>query len=145
MATGRHLSLEQLERRRRPEPSFKSRLAMTCHCLCQKPIGDFTVEDHRIMIGQKLGLKHLLPLAIEILQDDPLARGDFFQAIYFEMLFAMERRNSAPSRNLHSKSLRSASARLRRSRKIPIVFSASFAPSLSKNLPIFVIAGMLGK
>ena len=78
MATGRHLSLEQLERRRRPEPSFKSRLAMTCHCLCQKPIGDFTVEDHRIMIGQKLGLKHLLPLAIEILQDDPLARGDFF-------------------------------------------------------------------
>jgi hypothetical protein len=41
-------------------------------------LDDFTVEDLRIMIGQKIGLLHLLPLAIKILKHDPLAEGDYY-------------------------------------------------------------------
>jgi hypothetical protein len=33
------------------------------------------------MIGQSIGLPYLLPLALEHLRKDPLAEGDFFQAI----------------------------------------------------------------
>lgn len=41
-------------------------------------IDDFTAEDLRIMIGQKIGLKFLVPLALKKLAEDPLASGDFF-------------------------------------------------------------------
>jgi hypothetical protein len=42
-------------------------------------LDDFTVEDLRIMIGQKkIGLVHLLRLAIKTLTIDPLAEGDYY-------------------------------------------------------------------
>jgi hypothetical protein len=71
-------TLEQLEGQTWPEPDFNSQLVETCHRLRTKPLDDFTVEDLRIMIGQKIGLLHLLPLAIKILKDDPLAEGDCY-------------------------------------------------------------------
>jgi len=36
-----------------------------------------TVEDLRLLIGQNLGLKYLLPLAIKTLESDAYAEGDF--------------------------------------------------------------------
>ena len=71
-------TLEQLEEQTWPEPDFSSQLVETCHRLRTKPLDDFTVEDLRIMVGQKIGLLHLLPLAIKILKDDPLAEGDYY-------------------------------------------------------------------
>ena len=42
------------------------------------PLKDFSVEDLRIMIGQKISLPILIPLALETLKDDPFAEGDYF-------------------------------------------------------------------
>jgi CDI immunity proteins len=41
-------------------------------------LNEFTIDDLRLMIGQKISLNHLMPLAIERLQSDPLAEGDYY-------------------------------------------------------------------
>jgi hypothetical protein len=51
-------------------------LIRRCHELRTKPLRDFTVEDLRIMIGQQIGLRHLVPLALDRLRADPLVEGD---------------------------------------------------------------------
>lgn len=59
-------------------PSYGSHLVQTCHALRHKPVGSFSVEDLRIMIGQGISLAVLIPLALERLKLDPLAEGDYF-------------------------------------------------------------------
>ncbi|MFE7530326.1 contact-dependent growth inhibition system immunity protein [Kitasatospora sp. NPDC057542] len=76
----RDRSLEELENDRWPAPSGgETRLMATAHELRRKPIGDLTVEDMRLLIGQDVGLAHLLPLAIEVLRENPLAEGDMYE------------------------------------------------------------------
>ena len=75
----RLLTLENLERDVWGPPTFTSHLVTTCHKLRKKPLQDFTVEDLRMMIGQDIGSKYLLPIALEKLQENPLAEGDFYE------------------------------------------------------------------
>jgi hypothetical protein len=49
-----------------------------CHALRSKPIDEFTVEDLRLMIQQQIGLRYLVPIALQHLREDPLAEGDFY-------------------------------------------------------------------
>src|SRR5262245_30126818 len=74
----RRKTLDQLDPPAWGEPDFRSHLVQTCHRLRRKPIGEFSVEDLRIMIGQSIGLPWLIPLALEVLERDPLAEGDFY-------------------------------------------------------------------
>ena len=50
-----------------------------------KPLSDFTVGDLRVMIERQLSLRQLVPLAIEILEENPLAEayhpGDLLEAV----------------------------------------------------------------
>ncbi len=71
-------SLQELEGQDWGEATYPSYLVRTCHALHRKPLRDFTVEDLRIMIGQNLSLDYLIPLALEHLQRDPFAAGDFY-------------------------------------------------------------------
>ncbi|MFG3296598.1 contact-dependent growth inhibition system immunity protein [Streptomyces sp. NPDC048179] len=76
----RERCLEELERDRWPAPpAGASRLAVTVHALRRRPVGELSVEDLHLMIGQNVGLAHLLPLAVEILRDDPMAQGDLYE------------------------------------------------------------------
>ncbi|MGC4987610.1 contact-dependent growth inhibition system immunity protein [Streptomyces sp. DT193] len=76
----RDRSLEDLERDRWPAPpADSSRLVSTAHALRCRPIGGLTVENLRLLIGQDVGLAHLLPLALEVLRDDPMAEGDMYE------------------------------------------------------------------
>src|SRR5258708_17950229 len=74
----RNRSLQELDGQDWGEATFPSYLVRTCHALRRKPLRDFTVEDLRLMIGQNIGLEYLVPLAIERLQCDPFAAGDFY-------------------------------------------------------------------
>ena len=56
-------TLDELEGVAWGEPTFDSYLVTTCHRLRTKPVDEFSVEDLRIMIGQQIGLPHLVPLA----------------------------------------------------------------------------------
>ena len=40
---------------------------------------EFEIEDFRIMIGQNIGLKYLIPLALEILNNNILSEGDYYE------------------------------------------------------------------
>ena len=57
---------------------WPSALVTTCKRLYDKPLKDFTTEDLRIMIGQKIGLEFLVPIALERLVENPFEQGDFY-------------------------------------------------------------------
>jgi hypothetical protein len=60
-------------------PDDSSHLIRTCHSLRKKRLEDFSPEDLRILIGQQIGIQHLVPLALTVLQDNPLAEGNFYE------------------------------------------------------------------
>lgn len=60
-------------------PLDASALIQKCYALRKKKLSDFTVEDLRVMIGQKEGIKYLLPIAIDLLNKDPFVEGDYYE------------------------------------------------------------------
>jgi hypothetical protein len=74
----RSKSLQQLEGEDWGEPTYNSHLVRECHRLRRISLRDFTIENLRIMIGQNISLKYLVPLALERLRADPYAEGDFY-------------------------------------------------------------------
>lgn len=76
-------TLEELENNKWGAPTYNSHLVTTCHRLRKIPIGDFSTEDLRIMLGQSIGVKYLMPLALDILRKDPLSEGDFYPGDLF--------------------------------------------------------------
>ena len=71
-------TLEELDGEIWGEPELNSHLIVTCHRLRKKPIDEFTTEDLRIMIGQNIGLQFLVSKAVERLENDSLAEGDYY-------------------------------------------------------------------
>jgi hypothetical protein len=59
-------------------PADSSFLVRRCLELRRKPLTLFTAEDLRIMLGQRLAVPILLPLATEVLATDPLVEGDLY-------------------------------------------------------------------
>jgi hypothetical protein len=84
----RSKSLQQLEDSDWGEPTYDSHLVTTVHQLRRKPLNEFSVEDLRIMIGQGIGLPFLVPLAVEQLEQNPLAGSDLFEG---DLLYAVLR------------------------------------------------------
>lgn len=77
--TRRGLSLDSLEGTSSPSPeSGKSSLVTRCLRLRKVPLKDLDAGDLRLMIGQREGLKFLLPLTIEQLSADPMIDGSYY-------------------------------------------------------------------
>ncbi|MEV8477546.1 contact-dependent growth inhibition system immunity protein [Streptomyces sp. NPDC051173] len=73
-------SLDELESDRWPAPAADAtRLVATVHALRRRPIGSLTVEELRVLIRQDVGLPCLLPLAMKVLRENPLAEGDMYE------------------------------------------------------------------
>jgi hypothetical protein len=73
----RQRTLDELEGHTWGPPTFDSHLVTECHRLRKVPLEQFTAENLRIMIGQKIGLPHLVPLALERLEENPFTAGDY--------------------------------------------------------------------
>ena len=58
-----------------PAPNQATSLVLKCHRLRRKDIASFTPEDVRVLIGQGIGLPHLTPLALAVLEREPLEAG----------------------------------------------------------------------
>jgi CDI immunity proteins len=71
------LTLEQLENDVWPEPSVRTSLIDTCHRLRRVPIHTLTAGDIRLLLGQRIGVRHLVPRAIELLREDPLLDASY--------------------------------------------------------------------
>ena len=72
------MTLEQFEGEAWEQPGDGTPLIRRAWQLRKKTIAAFTVEDLRLMLGQRVGVEHLLPRALEVLHDDPFAEGDFY-------------------------------------------------------------------
>lgn len=46
--------------------------------LYKKAVKELTVEDLRLMIGQGVGLEYLIPLATDLLSENPFVEGDYY-------------------------------------------------------------------
>jgi hypothetical protein len=76
-------TLDELDPPAWPDAESQSGLIATCHRLRRKPLDEFTTEDLRVMIGQRIAPNILLPLAVEQLINEPLASGDCYPGDLF--------------------------------------------------------------
>ena len=83
-------SLNQLLGDLASDTTDSSALVRTCLTLYKKPLKDFTVENLRVMIGQDIGLEFLIPLAVEVLQENPFAEGDYYPGDLLSMVMKVE-------------------------------------------------------
>ena len=72
-------TLEEIEKESWVEPQLDSRLARECHRLRKVPVNKLSTENLRLLIGQKISLNILVPLALEILELNPLAEGKMYR------------------------------------------------------------------
>ncbi|AGL14299.1 contact-dependent growth inhibition system immunity protein [Actinoplanes sp. N902-109] len=90
MADPREQTLEQIEGDAWGEaPANATKLIATVHRLRREPVGMLSVEDLRVLVGQRVGVAVVVPLALGILERDPLAEGDFYPG---DLLTAVLRR-----------------------------------------------------
>ena len=72
-------SLEELHNEKCNKSDFNSNLASECRRLWSVPLSEFSIENLRMLIGQSIGLKFLVPVALDILAVNPLAEGDMYK------------------------------------------------------------------
>ncbi|MGW0522526.1 contact-dependent growth inhibition system immunity protein [Crossiella sp. NPDC003009] len=61
-----------------PPPPEATQLIARCHQLRRVPLDQLTPADLRLLIGQRIGLPHLMPLALARLRAEPLLEADFY-------------------------------------------------------------------
>lgn len=71
-------SLEQLENDIWPEPDVHTTLIDTCHRLRRIPIDALSAGDVRMLLGQRIGVRHLVPVAIQLLNADPMLEATIY-------------------------------------------------------------------
>ncbi len=96
----RNKSLQELEHDDWGEPTYDSHLVKTCHELRRKPLIEFTVEDLRLMIGQAIGLAFLVPIALDRLEKEPLAEGDYYPGDLLTMVLKINEQFWVSNRDL---------------------------------------------
>ena len=84
-------TLQELEGIDWGEPAYQSSVVVNCHRLRRVPLKDFRIEDLRLMIGQKISLNWLIPVALQRLATDPLAAGDMGPGDLLRMVLAVPR------------------------------------------------------
>ncbi|HUE73834.1 MAG TPA: contact-dependent growth inhibition system immunity protein [Pirellulaceae bacterium] len=72
-------SLTQLEEVNWGPPDHSSSLVQDVHRLRDVPLKDLSIGDIRLLIGQSVGLRYLVPVALDSLERDPLAEGTFYR------------------------------------------------------------------
>ncbi|MCW5909657.1 MAG: hypothetical protein KIT62_01225 [Cyclobacteriaceae bacterium] len=86
----RHKTLENLEKTTISKSTYDSHLVRRCTELYKIPLDQFTTEDLRIMIGQQIGLKFLMPLAIETLSQDLFAEGNLYEGDLLKSVLSVD-------------------------------------------------------
>jgi hypothetical protein len=80
-------SLQQLEGSNWGDPApVDTLMVQRCKALRRKPLAELDDEDLRLLIGQQIGLDHLVPTALEKLNIDAVAGGDMYEGALAENL-----------------------------------------------------------
>lgn len=83
-------SIEELENDFWGEPEFGSYVVTACHRARKKPLSELSAEEIRLLVGQRIGLKYILPLAVELIQSEPLLEVTFFEGDLLCQLLRLE-------------------------------------------------------
>jgi len=84
-------TLESLENDYWGPPQSDTYLVTTCHQLRKKPLIDFETEDLRIMIGQNIGLRYLIPMALDELTYYILASGHMYEGDLLKVVLTSDK------------------------------------------------------
>lgn len=71
-------TLTQLENHDWGPPTYDSHLVIECHRLRNVALRELGIEDLGTLIGQDIGLKYVVPIAIDKLQENPWTDGDIY-------------------------------------------------------------------
>jgi len=88
-APDRTKSLEQLDGNVWPHNDFASHVVQESQRLRKIPLSALGVEGLRLLIGQKIGLEFIVPLAIEFVQDHPLIEATYYPGDLLSNLLAL--------------------------------------------------------
>lgn len=72
-------SLNELGENDTKDSNFQSSLADRCAIACNKKLKDISSEELRMLIGQLIGLKYIVPLALSLLEEDPLCNAGLYR------------------------------------------------------------------
>lgn len=72
-------SIEELENDFWEDSNFGSYVVQTSQRARKKPLSQLSKEEVRLLIGQKIGLRYLIPVALSILREDPLVETRYFE------------------------------------------------------------------
>ncbi len=85
-------TIEQLEATPWPEPTpGATELVRRCHALRRVPVGQLGPGDLRVLIGQDIALKHLVPLALGALKAEPMLEAEYYPGDLLVALMSVER------------------------------------------------------
>jgi CDI immunity proteins len=72
-------TIEQLEATQWPEPSRDATaLVHRCHALRRVPLAKLGNGDLRVLIGQGISLKYLMPIALTALEEAPMLEAEYY-------------------------------------------------------------------
>jgi hypothetical protein len=71
-------TLDNLEKTSREEPDFGDNRSQKIYALRQTPLNQFSPEDIRLLVAEGISLPYLIPLAIEKLNKNLFAEGDYY-------------------------------------------------------------------
>jgi len=76
----RRVSIAEIEGMHLSRPGAEaSHFHRRCHEAATKPLSDLTASDLRVLISQDIGLRYVLPIALEIVETAPLLESDHFK------------------------------------------------------------------
>jgi ribosomal protein L7/L12 len=130
----RDRSLRQLE------PSLRlsdgdSYLESEMRRLVEIPLKQFCIEDLRMVIGQGIGLHHLVPIAVAHLEAHPLAQGDYYSGDLLKQVMDVDERFWTDRPELRRRltiALERALQRLKKART-PVELEGELRASLSRH------------
>jgi CDI immunity proteins len=68
------------------ENEYESSLVERCHALRKVALNNFSIDDLRVMIGQEIGLKYLVPIALEKLEINLFVEGNYYEGDLLKQL-----------------------------------------------------------
>ena len=86
-------SIEQLENDFWDNMDFPTPLVEKCFNYRKIPVKNLSIEQVRLLLGQSIGVRFLLPIALEFLQNDILSEGDFYPGDLLSSVLRLEEIN----------------------------------------------------
>ena len=82
-------SIEELENDYWEDSDFNSYIVLTTQNARKKPVSQLSDEEIRLLIGQKIGLKYLIPIALSLISKDPLVEVTFYKGDLLSQLLKL--------------------------------------------------------